>query len=411
MNLRLPLVFAAALAASVIAPASLAADASDAGDGRLGGRNPGIATRSGLEIHKRFRQHLAEPDCRNASPRWRAHYAHAPRRLAARDDELLAVFGYVVDELIKAGLPTEYALIPFIESGYKPAAKSSAGPAGLWQFIALTARNQGIPMRGGYDGRYSVVDSTRAAVRYLKILHSMFGRDWRVAIMGYNAGEYRLIGAIKRSGMSQRSADAERIQGVPALTRAYVEKLHAISCLIEQADDRESWLKAIDRPVPLLAAEQVEADAASLDAWARARQLDPALLKRLNPALAGGSLDGGKQAPLLLAPLRADRGVLANVDALPAQDPEAPVATGAAPPPKQPQVAPPQATASPAPTPASPSNAAVASGTHVVAKGESWWTIARSHKLSLAELLPRNGLKSGTPLRPGMVLKLDAARP
>ena len=119
------------------------------------------------------------------------------------------------------------------------------------------------------------------------------------------------------------------------------------------------------------------------------------------------------QAPLLLAPLRADRGVLVNVDALPVQDPEAPVATGAAPPPKQPEVAASQASASPAPapTPASPSNAPVASGTHVVAKGESWWTIARSHKLSLAELLRRNGLKTGTPLRPGMVLKLDAARP
>lgn len=100
-----------------------------------------------------------------------------------------------------------------------------------------------------------------------------------------------------------------------------------------------------------------------------------------------------------------------NVDALPAQDPEAPVAKGAAPPPKQPEVAVAQASSSPAPTPASPSNAPVASGTHVVAKGESWWTIARSHKLSLAELLRRNGLKTGTPLRPGMVLKLDAARP
>ena len=413
MNRRIRLVFAAAMAASLIAPPAFAADASDATDTRLGGRNPGIATRSGLEIHKRFRQHLAEPDCRNASPRWRAHYAHAPKRLATRDDELLAVFGYVVDELIKAGLPTEYALIPFIESGYKPGAKSGAGPAGLWQFIALTARNQGIPIRGGYDGRYSVVDSTKAAVRYLKILHSMFGRDWRVAIMGYNAGEYRLIGAIKRSGMTQRNADAERIQGMPALTRAYVEKLHAISCLIEQADDRESWLKAIDRPVPLLAAEVVDEDAANLDAWARARQLDPALLKRLNPALASGGLGGGKQAPMLLAPMRGDRAAVVNVDAPPAKASasEAPVLASAEPSPKAGTAAAASAsTSAPASTSTSPSEP-TASGTHVVAKGESWWTIARRHKLTLAELLRRNGLKTGTPLRPGMVLKLDAARP
>ena len=109
----------------------------------------------------------------------------------------------------------------------------------------------------------------------------MFGQNWRVAIMGYNAGEYRVIGAIKRSGMSQRQADAGKIQGVPALTRAYVEKLHAISCLIEQADDRKQWTDALDRPVPMLAAETVEEGSASLDDWARARQLDPALLLSL----------------------------------------------------------------------------------------------------------------------------------
>ncbi|MBE2212061.1 MAG: transglycosylase SLT domain-containing protein [Xanthomonadaceae bacterium] len=350
----------------------------------LAGRNPAIVTRSGLDIHRRFRAHLAEPECSNASAKWRAHYAAMPKRLTEEDDELLALFGYVVDEFIKAGLPTEYALVPVIESRYNPAARSSAGPAGMWQFIGLTARNQGITMRADYDGRYSVIESTRAAVRYFKILHSMFGQNWRVAIMGYNAGEYRVIGAIKRSGMSQRQADAGKIQGVPALTRAYVEKLHAISCLIEQADDRKQWTDALDRPVPMLAAETVEEGSASLDDWARARQLDPALLKRLNPALARGSMRSGQNAPKLLAPMRGATATsmagLATGDATPASSPSA----------------------------EAPSPGPTVSGTHVVAKGESWWVIARRHGLSVDELLRRNGLSKAGALRPGMVLKLDA---
>ncbi|MFX7760059.1 transglycosylase SLT domain-containing protein, partial [Acinetobacter baumannii] len=87
---------------------------------------------------------------------------------------LLPLFGYVVDALRDADLPTEYALIPFVESGYRPAARSPSGPAGLWQMIAVTARNHDVPIRDGYDGRLSPVDSTRAAVRYLKTLHGMF---------------------------------------------------------------------------------------------------------------------------------------------------------------------------------------------------------------------------------------------
>ena len=54
-------------------------------------------------------------------------------------------------------------------------------------------------MKPGYDGRLSPVDSTRAAVRYLKTLHGMFAGDWRLAVMAYNAGEYRVFGALRRS--------------------------------------------------------------------------------------------------------------------------------------------------------------------------------------------------------------------
>lgn len=361
--------------------------AADAGPARMAGSNPAVVTRSGLDIHKRFRANLAEPECSNASARWRTHYAAMPKRMAQEDDEMLALFGYVVDEFIKAGLPTEYALVPVIESRYNPSARSSAGPAGMWQFISLTARNQGITMRPGYDGRYSVVESTRAAVRYFKILHSMFGGNWRVAIMGYNAGEYRVIGAIKRSGMSQRKADADKIQGVPALTRAYVEKLHAISCLIEQADDRKQWMDALDRPVPVLNAEMVEQGAGSLDEWARARQLDSALLKRLNPALAGGPVRSGKQAPKLLAPMR-DGAEAASIIASPS--PSEPTTTE---------------TSKRVTTAQEPSDGG---RTHIVAKGDSWWLIAKRHGLSLDELLQRNGLDKASALRPGMVLKLDA---
>ena len=406
----LPLAMALALS---VAPLAHAAEAVADPAASPGKATKSKGSRNGLEIYQRFRDHLAEPDCRNASPRWSAHYAHATRRMAASNDELLPLFGYVVDELIKAKLPTEYALIPFIESGYKPAARSKAGPAGLWQFIAVTARNQGIPMRTGYDGRYSVVDSTQAAVRYLKILHGMFGRNWRVAIMGYNAGEYRLINAIKRSGMGQRNAEASRIQGMPLHTRAYVEKLHALACLLEDAGERESWRKSLDRSVPLLGVEQMApAEARTLDAWARARKVDPGWVRRLNPALASGSLRGGAGSPQVLAPASVEPATQGATDVLGVM---VDVAAAAA------RAAPRVTTASSIDNPLEATAAAIdgrtnadaeatpaTPTTHVVAKGDSWWTIARRYRTSTAELLRINGLAANAPLRPGMVLKLDA---
>ena len=169
---------------------------------------PAPSQRNGRQIYESFRAGLAEPECNAAatSVRWKKHFSQAPIRLTRTNDDLLPLFGYVVDALREADLPTEFALIPFVESGYKPGARSASGPAGLWQFIGITARNHGVAMRNGYDGRLSPVESTQAAVRYLKTLNGMFGGDWRLAVMGYNAGEYRILQSMRRAGMNAQNA-------------------------------------------------------------------------------------------------------------------------------------------------------------------------------------------------------------
>jgi membrane-bound lytic murein transglycosylase D len=354
------------------------------------------ATRSGREIYTRFREGLADPTCDkdSSSPRWRKHFAGAPERMTARDDDALALFGYVVDALRAASLPTEYALIPFVESGYKPGARSPGGPAGMWQMIKVTARNHQVPIRAGYDGRLSPVDSTKAAVRYLKTLHGMFAGDWRLAVMAYNAGEYRVFGALRRSGQVARSADPEKLTSLSGITRAYVRKLHALSCLLDRADDREQWLQAIDRPVPVLEAVVLPPDAGSLDGWARAHGRDAATVHRLNPAFAGGRV------------ARADRAQRVLVPSLYA--PAAGIAVGAT---TGPILVDNAGATIPAAKPAIVIDEVAAPRTHTVARGESAWTIAHRHGLATAELLSRNGLTTRSVLRPGMVLTLDVPAP
>lgn len=270
--------------------------------------------RTGVDIYEEFVGGLAQPACEDASPRWESHFAHVPAQLAAADSEVLPLFAYVVDALRQAHLPTEYALIPFVESGYRPGARSASGPAGLWQFIALTARNHKIPMRPGFDGRLSPVEATRAAVRYLKTLHGMFAGDWRLAVMAFNAGEYRVLGALKRHDMRAADARPEALASLSGITRAYVVKLHALSCLMVEAGRERDFREALDRPVARLVAIELPADAASLDAFAAREGLDAARLKRLNPAVApqGTARAGGVHVLVPAAAATAARGAVAN---------------------------------------------------------------------------------------------------
>ena len=391
MNLRTRLHLALLAAGLALAPQATPAAEPPSGAPPLPATPPlDVATlpashqRRGLEIYQRFRDGLADPECDSEATngRWKKHFSHAPGQLARAEDDVLPLFGYVVDALREAHLPTEFALIPFVESGYKPGARNSQGPAGLWQFIGITARNQGVPMREGYDGRLSPVDSTQAAIRYLKTLHGMFGGDWRLAVMAYNAGEYRLLQSMRRAGMNARNARPAELPGLSGITYAYVEKLHALACIFQQADDRDAWLKQMDRPVPRLTA-QVLPDDATLEAWARQQQQPAMLLKRLNPALAGRFSRGSRPIRLLAPTSAGEDDMAASVT----------VSTAS----------------TPTPTPASKTDTgSPAARMHTVKRGESAWTIARHYGMTSSRLLQANGLKADAVLRPGMVLKLDA---
>ena len=133
----------------------------------------------------------------------------------------------MLDALDEAGLPSEFALIPFVESRYRPDARSPGGQVGLWQFTAATARRNGLSVRKGHDQRLDPEASTRAAVQYLKRLHRMFDGDWRWTAMAYNAGEGAARAAKRKGGP----------QHLSSITRHYPDKLHALACLVPRPPD------------------------------------------------------------------------------------------------------------------------------------------------------------------------------
>lgn len=92
-----------------------------------------------------------------------------------------------------AGLPEDLAYLPHVESSFQPAAKSSAGAVGMWQFTKAAAKTF-MPGGDSVDLRLDPIASAQGAARYLSYAYGKLG-DWPAAITSYNHG----IGGMKRA--------------------------------------------------------------------------------------------------------------------------------------------------------------------------------------------------------------------
>jgi membrane-bound lytic murein transglycosylase D len=142
---------------------------------------------------------------------------------------------HIITEVERRGMPTEFALLPVVESAYEPFAYSRSRAAGLWQFIPGTGVRYGLKQTWWYDGRRDVVESTRAALDYLQALHDEFNGDWLLAIAAYNVGEAGVERAIAYNASVGRPTDFWHLN-LPAETRAYVPKLLAMKRLMAEPE-------------------------------------------------------------------------------------------------------------------------------------------------------------------------------
>ena len=121
------------------------------------------------------------------------------------------------------GLPTSLLGVVAIESGFNPAAVSTKGAAGLWQFMPATARQYGLVVNARQDDRFDILKSTMAAAHYLRQLHDQFG-DWPLALAAYNAGPHRVSQEMHRfNGGDFWTLRQDFL--LPGETRGYVPKV------------------------------------------------------------------------------------------------------------------------------------------------------------------------------------------
>ena len=134
---------------------------------------------------------------------------------------------HITDELSRRDLPLEIALLPIVESAYDPFAYSHGRAAGLWQMIPGTGKRFGLKQNWWYDGRRDVVESTRAALDYLEYLHDFNEGNWLNAIASYNSGEGNVRKAVRRNRAAGKPDDFWNLR-LSKETSAYVPRLLAL---------------------------------------------------------------------------------------------------------------------------------------------------------------------------------------
>jgi transglycosylase-like protein with SLT domain len=150
-------------------------------------------------------------------------YQAATARSLERGEEYLPRLREIMAE---HGLPEDLALLPAVESGFRPRARGHFGDLGLWQLRSPTARRFGLVVNRKRDDRLSPDESTRAAARYLRALHRRYG-DWPLALAAYNGGEGRVDRALRRQPQATFWELAESGK-LPRTSREFVPRFFAV---------------------------------------------------------------------------------------------------------------------------------------------------------------------------------------
>ncbi len=196
------------------------------------------------DLWTRIRRGFAMPDLQvdlvQEREQWYANRPDYIERMTARSSKYLY---HIVEEIERRGMPTELALLPFIESAFNPQAVSSARASGMWQFMPRTGKDFDLKQNAFRDDRRDVLASTRAALDYLQRLHGMFG-DWHLALAAYNWGEGNVGKAVNRNQRAGQSVAYTDLR-MPAETRLYVPKLQAMKNLVANPEGKGIQLPTI----------------------------------------------------------------------------------------------------------------------------------------------------------------------
>jgi len=267
------------------------------------------------------------------------------------------------------GLPEDLVYMSLIESGFNPYAYSRAKAVGLWQFMSMTGKRYGLRVNWWVDERRDPEKSTIAAARYLKDLYEMFA-CWYLAAAGYNAGEYKIINAIKR----YRTEDFWKLTNYRYLkreTKDYVPLM--IAAALVAKDPEKYGFTDVEYQEPLRYEKVKVPPLTDLSPIAKACETSIEEIKDLNPELRRGVTPPDETEYEIKIPYGKKDLFLENFEAMQPLE-------------------------------------KFQFKTHSVKKGETLKGIAKHYRVDLDPLLEINQLKKTSPVSKGMILFIPISK-
>lgn len=265
------------------------------------------------------------------------------------------------------GVPEELIHLSMIESGMNPIVVSKAQAVGLWQFIQGTGAAYGLRVNWWLDNRRDPVKATRAAARHLRDLYRAMG-DWHLALSTYNCSMTR----IKRCMTEMEDSTFWGIRPcLPKETQNYVP-LYIAATMIASDPERYGFTNIqYESPASFDTVRIYEA--VDINALGSAAGVSGLEIKDLNPELLQPSTPPqeitGSQGYVLRVPSGTSQMFFTNYAKLSQEE-------------KRPWLA------------------------HMVERGESLKSIARTYGLTPAQLADYNDMGTSEKLRKGQRLRV-----
>jgi membrane-bound lytic murein transglycosylase D len=190
---------------------------------------------------------------------------------------------------------------------------SRSGARGVWQFMGETAREYGLRVDWWVDERCDPERSTRAAAQYLQDLYRQFN-DWPLVLAAYNAGPGRIRRTLSNTGANSFWSI---VDDVPKETRGYVPTFYAT--LVIASDPATYGFRLGTDEVPDYKRVELEGPV-SLKYIASVANINEDVLRDLNPAYRRGVLPPGRAT--VRVPSKAAEAVVARAATLKNDDPE-----------------------------------------------------------------------------------------
>ncbi|MDA0713483.1 MAG: transglycosylase SLT domain-containing protein, partial [bacterium] len=164
-----------------------------------------IQPRSEKEVTGLAREvYLAIRDNRRGDKYRRIDYIRAQNGLRNRFEHGYMLSGAhemeIKARLRQFDLPEELIAIVFVESLFYSSSKSSAGAAGIWQFMRHTGK-EFLHINDLVDERYDPIIATEAAIQYVITAKQKLG-EWPLIITSYNHGRAGMLRAVNQVNSS-----------------------------------------------------------------------------------------------------------------------------------------------------------------------------------------------------------------